>query len=467
MPGAAAAGGLRRGAEHGARRASRRSAAAASAAPISATTTRKRRHRRALSARGQHPARHDAAVAGARAGRLSRHLLSPSWSAGWWRTRDATPETPTPASAAPARVAGRKAPARRRAARRARWRQPRAARPASCWPLGCARRAASAGWLAEALAGRRAQPASIAADGAATSAPTPASRCATSRSRAAEHAARRPSSAALGVNAGKPILAVDPAGVTAAAREPAAGSRSATVERRLPDTLYVRITERPRRSRSGSTDGSFTPDRPRRRRRSATPTSPRFAELPLRGRRRTRPQHAADAAATCWRASPRSRRRVTRRRPGRRAALEPASRQRHRRQAAGGRRAAAPGAARRGSSASTSLLDARRRGRSICACRTGWWCGCRRTRASCAASRSARQDSLSGRSDGAIMRKARLSTGGGLIAALDIGTTKVCCFIARLGDDGRPRVVGIGHQLAARRARRHHRRHGGGRARRS
>ena len=33
---------------------------------------------------------------------------------------------------------------------------------------------------------------------------------------------------------------------------------------------------------------------------------------------------------------------------------------------------------------------------------------------------------------------------GSLVAAIDIGTTKVCCFIARRGEDGRPRVVGIG-----------------------
>jgi len=46
------------------------------------------------------------------------------------------------------------------------------------------------------------------------------------------------------------------------------------------------------------------------------------------------------------------------------------------------------------------------------------------------------------------MRKARLSTGGDLTAALDVGTTKACCFIARRGEDGRPQVVGIGHQLA-------------------
>ena len=36
----------------------------------------------------------------------------------------------------------------------------------------------------------------------------------------------------------------------------------------------------------------------------------------------------------------------------------------------------------------------------------------------------------------------------GLIAALDIGTTKVCCFIARSSDDKGLRVVGIGHQAS-------------------
>lgn len=36
----------------------------------------------------------------------------------------------------------------------------------------------------------------------------------------------------------------------------------------------------------------------------------------------------------------------------------------------------------------------------------------------------------------------------GLIAALDVGSTKVCCFLARVQDDGMPRIVGIGHQVA-------------------
>jgi cell division protein FtsA len=36
----------------------------------------------------------------------------------------------------------------------------------------------------------------------------------------------------------------------------------------------------------------------------------------------------------------------------------------------------------------------------------------------------------------------------GLIAALDVGTTKVACFLARVQDDGVPRIAGIGHQVA-------------------
>ena len=35
---------------------------------------------------------------------------------------------------------------------------------------------------------------------------------------------------------------------------------------------------------------------------------------------------------------------------------------------------------------------------------------------------------------------------GSLVAALDVGTTKICCFIARV--EAQPRIVGIGHQLA-------------------
>ena len=35
-----------------------------------------------------------------------------------------------------------------------------------------------------------------------------------------------------------------------------------------------------------------------------------------------------------------------------------------------------------------------------------------------------------------------------MIAALDLGSSKVCCFIARVMPDDTTRVVGIGHQLS-------------------
>lgn len=35
-----------------------------------------------------------------------------------------------------------------------------------------------------------------------------------------------------------------------------------------------------------------------------------------------------------------------------------------------------------------------------------------------------------------------------LVAALDVGTSKVCCFIARITDEGAVKVVGIGHQVS-------------------
>jgi cell division protein FtsA len=45
-------------------------------------------------------------------------------------------------------------------------------------------------------------------------------------------------------------------------------------------------------------------------------------------------------------------------------------------------------------------------------------------------------------------RRAKPKTRGDLIAAVDVGTAKVVCFIARLGEGGRPRIVGIGHQVS-------------------
>ena len=43
-------------------------------------------------------------------------------------------------------------------------------------------------------------------------------------------------------------------------------------------------------------------------------------------------------------------------------------------------------------------------------------------------------------------RPAPTRSRGSMIAAIDIGTTKICCFIARVEDQ--PRVIGIGHQIA-------------------
>jgi cell division protein FtsA len=48
--------------------------------------------------------------------------------------------------------------------------------------------------------------------------------------------------------------------------------------------------------------------------------------------------------------------------------------------------------------------------------------------------------------NGAAPRRAPVRPRGSTVAAIDIGTTKVCCFIARV--EAEPRILGIGHQLA-------------------
>jgi len=45
-------------------------------------------------------------------------------------------------------------------------------------------------------------------------------------------------------------------------------------------------------------------------------------------------------------------------------------------------------------------------------------------------------------------KKAKRPARGGIVAALDVGSTKVCCFIARVEDAGAVRILGIGHQIA-------------------
>ncbi|MER2519394.1 MAG: cell division protein FtsA [Bdellovibrionales bacterium] len=46
-----------------------------------------------------------------------------------------------------------------------------------------------------------------------------------------------------------------------------------------------------------------------------------------------------------------------------------------------------------------------------------------------------------------LLAKSRASKGEAY-AALDVGTSKIACFIARCDEEGRPRVIGVGHQLA-------------------
>jgi cell division protein FtsA len=37
---------------------------------------------------------------------------------------------------------------------------------------------------------------------------------------------------------------------------------------------------------------------------------------------------------------------------------------------------------------------------------------------------------------------------GDTITALDIGTSKICCFIARRFDDAEPQVIGLAHHIS-------------------
>ncbi len=46
------------------------------------------------------------------------------------------------------------------------------------------------------------------------------------------------------------------------------------------------------------------------------------------------------------------------------------------------------------------------------------------------------------------MKRALGRAKSGLVAALDVGSTKTCCFLAEFGEDARPRVIGIGQQAS-------------------
>lgn len=50
--------------------------------------------------------------------------------------------------------------------------------------------------------------------------------------------------------------------------------------------------------------------------------------------------------------------------------------------------------------------------------------------------------------NGSAGRRMRAKARGDLVAVLDVGTTKVVCLIGRIDTSGRPRVIGIGHQVS-------------------
>ena len=54
---------------------------------------------------------------------------------------------------------------------------------------------------------------------------------------------------------------------------------------------------------------------------------------------------------------------------------------------------------------------------------------------------------VAGKAGAAKTQRPPIRPRGSLIAALDIGTTKICCLIARVGGE-KPRVLGIGHQIS-------------------
>lgn len=46
------------------------------------------------------------------------------------------------------------------------------------------------------------------------------------------------------------------------------------------------------------------------------------------------------------------------------------------------------------------------------------------------------------------VRRSRSRPRGGTVAVLDVGTSKIVCFIARLDEAGQPQIAGIGHQIS-------------------
>ena len=180
------------------------------------------------------------------------------------------------------------------------------------------------------------------------------------------------------------------------------------------------------------------PDRPRRpahqrcRYRAASPG--------CRWSSATRRRSTPPICSTCWRASPTSRRRVRGAALGRRAALEPAFRQRRRRQAAGGFAAGGLVAAGPARARAEPAGQGRQRHRPAHAGppRGAAWPGAARSGAASQEQRRPRRWTKANHAGRNGRETADRDRAADLMAALDVGTTKVCCFIARRGEDGRP-----------------------------
>ena len=61
--------------------------------------------------------------------------------------------------------------------------------------------------------------------------------------------------------------------------------------------------------------------------------------------------------------------------------------------------------------------------------------------------KKANRPSSTRREDQGKLRKPAIRPRGSLVAAVDIGTTKISCFVSRV-EDSKPRVLGIGHQIS-------------------
>ena len=247
-PGAAAAGALRARPRAGAARAS--GARLPRRDPLR-LPPRPGRSRRPLSARGQHPAGHDADLAGAGAGGPCRHRLRRSGRSSWWRRRDATHDARRAARAhLPAAAAAAALVAARRSMRRRR----------SLALLPGRRRSASgsAARASPAQAGERAHRPRPGADRRGSASPcarsTPTAACAPTRRRCARSSASRSASRSS---------AIDP-DAARARLEQLPWVEQASVERMLPDQ-HPDPPDRAAAARAVAARRPLRPDRPRRR----------------------------------------------------------------------------------------------------------------------------------------------------------------------------------------------------------